>query len=54
MKNSVNLADKEKVLELMKKLYGNDEVRDDQEVDTERETGADGARELAQLPPNCS
>lgn len=55
MKKTFNLADKKEISELLKQLYGSDEVKDDQDIgDTERETRTDGLSEMAQLPPNCS
>lgn len=45
----INLRDKEKMLELMKLLYGNDEVKDDQaHINTKRESGATMAGEVAE------
>ncbi len=54
-KKVYNLADREQVLELMKQLYGNYEVKDDvKSSDTKRESGTEGVSEVVKLPPNCS
>jgi hypothetical protein len=55
MKKTVNLADKQAALELLKQLYRDDEVKDAPEItDTERESGTKSISDLAKLPPNCS
>ena len=55
MKKVVNLKDHKNMMELMKKLYGNEDVKDDfKRTDTQREPGTKSACELAKLPPNCS
>ena len=55
MKKAVNLADKGLSFQLLKQLYepveGDNEL---EEIDTQREPGAEGARQVDELPPNCS
>ena len=54
-KKTVSLADRKEALELLKQLYNTKEVKDDnQEVNTQRESGATRSCEMAKLPPNCS
>ncbi|HHF7354115.1 TPA: hypothetical protein ACPSKL_000145 [Legionella anisa] len=51
-RKTVNLADKKEVNELLKQLYGNNDVKDDNEAgDTERESRTIGACEVDELPP---
>jgi hypothetical protein len=55
VKKVFNLADRQDVLELMKQLYGENEVKDDKKVsDTQRKSGAEGISDVVKLPPNCS
>lgn len=54
-KKIVSLRDHKNMMELMKQLYGNDEVKDDSKnIYTNRESGAKSPGEVAELPPNCS
>lgn len=54
-KKVFNLGDSKDVAELKKQLYSNDEVKDgSKSSDTKREQRANGASEMAKLPPNCS
>jgi hypothetical protein len=54
-KKAVSLSEHKSMMDMLKVLYGNDEVKDDGKVsDTKREPGAKGASGLAKLPPNCS
>ena len=54
MRKIINLADREEVIELLKQLYGKDEVKNDHHSNIKRETGTESPREVVKLPPNCS
>lgn len=54
-KKILSLSEHKSMMDMLKQLYGNDEVKDDiKDSDTKREPGAKGAREVVKLPPNCS
>ena len=54
-KKVVSLSEHKSMMEMLKVLYGNDEVKDDiKGSDSKRESGAKGTSGLAKLPPNCS
>jgi hypothetical protein len=54
-KKVVSLSEHKSMMEMLKVLYGNDEVKDDiKDSDTKREPGAKGTRKVDELPPNCS
>lgn len=55
VKKIVNLHDHKAMMELMKDLYGNETVKDDQAVcDTDRTPGTKSAGEVAELSPDTS
>lgn len=52
-KKVFNLADKKEILELMKQLYGSDDVKDERNIgNTERIYGASGVGNLAKISPD--
>lgn len=54
-KKVVSLSEHKSMMETLKVLYGNDEVKDDiKGSDSKRESGTKGTSGLAKLPPNCS
>lgn len=52
---NISLHDRKAMMDLLRELYGVDEVKDDKEnTTTKREPGAKSISEVAWLPPNCS
>ena len=53
-KKVVNLKDHKNMMELLKQLYGKEEVKDDPKVcNTDRKTGTEGVSKMVKPPP-CS
>lgn len=58
-KKIISLKDHKDMMDAMRQLYGNDEVKNDDKNaihtnNTERESGTKGNSPVPKLPPNCS
>jgi hypothetical protein len=54
-KKILSLSEHKDMMSLLKQLYGDDEVKDDQKsTDTKREPGTKSFGQIPKLPPNCS
>ena len=54
-KKVVNLKDHKNMMELLKQLYGNEDVKDGtKKPNSKRESGTESTSAVVKLPPNCS